>query len=80
MINISQLTTDIASIASALNGKWERNSSRDGEATWVILGQIVFLEGDRTKFPYEVMTDLSSGVEKPLWHTSDGKGYWAILK
>lgn len=70
MINISPFTKDQESIAAALNGKWERNTTREGETTWVILGQIVFLDGDKSRFPYEVLT----------WHTSDGKGYWAILK
>lgn len=68
MINISQLTTDTKTFASALNGKWERKSV--GNTTWVILGQIVFLEGNANDFPYEVIS----------WHSSDATGNWGILK
>lgn len=78
MINISQLTTDISTIAKALLGKWERKTTRyeDKDVTWVILGQVVFLEGDVEKFPYDVMTD---GNGNKLWH-GEGSGHWAILK
>lgn len=70
MINISHLTKGVESFAAALNGKWERKTTKDGSATWVILGQIVFLDGDRTKFPYDVIS----------WHSDDSEGHWGILK
>ena len=66
MINISPLTKDLSSIAAALNGKWERHA--EPGCTWVILGQIAFVQGDKGKFPYQVIE----------WH-SDGDGHWGIL-
>jgi len=67
MINISELTTDQKTIASALSGKWERKATAD--VTWVILGQVVFLDGDKEQFPYNVIQ----------WHDCGNNGYWGIL-
>lgn len=71
MINISPYTKDIETIATALNGKWERgNVTKNGKsATWVILGQIAFVEGDSSLFPYNVIK----------WH-AEGSGAWGILR
>lgn len=67
MINISSLTRNIEYIAEALRGKWERHAEEG--CTWVILGQIAFVEGDRSKFPYTVIA----------WH-DQGTGHWGILE
>lgn len=67
MINISSLTRNIGYIAEALRGKWERHAEEG--CTWVILGQIAFVEGDRSKFPYTVIA----------WH-DQGTGHWGILE
>lgn len=67
MINISSLTRNIEYIAEALRGKWERHAEEG--CTWVILGQIAFVEGDRSKFPYAVIA----------WH-DQGTGHWGILE
>ena len=67
MINISQLTKDPKEFARALVGKWERHAEEG--CTWVILGQIAFVEGDKTKFPYSVIS----------WH-DQGTGHWGILQ
>lgn len=67
MINISSLTRNIEYIAEALRGKWERHAEEG--CTWVILGQIAFVEGDRSKFPYTVI----------VWH-DQGTGHWGILE
>lgn len=48
-------------------GKWERHAEEG--CTWVILGQIAFVEGDRSKFPYTVIS----------WH-DQGTGHWGILE
>lgn len=75
MVNISVLTRNQELFAEALRGKWERHAE-DG-VTWVILGQIAFVES-RTEhtaeeldelFPYKVLS----------WHT-DGTGAWGILE
>lgn len=72
MINISQITNSVSMIASALNGKWERKTVKDGgkSTTWVIMGQVVFLHGDESVFPYDVLG----------WHGSGDGGSWGILK
>lgn len=67
MINISELTKDLKMIASALKGKWDRHA--EPGCTWVIVGQVAFVEGDKSKFPYPVMA----------WHDS-GTGHWGILR
>jgi len=67
MINISSITRNIEYIAEALRGKWERHAEEG--CTWVILGQIAFVEGDRSKFPYTVIS----------WH-DQGTGHWGILE
>lgn len=71
MINISQLTKDVPSIAQALMGKWERKTvtKDDRTATWVIMGQVAFVHGDESLFPYDVLG----------WH-GDADGHWGILK
>lgn len=69
MINISEITKDLKLIVAAIRGKWERRAEND--CTWVILGQVAFVEGDLEKFPYK--NDVIS------WH-SDGSGHWGILK
>ena len=68
MINISPINPSVRDIASALNGKWERKTKN--ETTYVILGQIAFLHGSTTDFPYEVLG----------WHSDNNHGYWGILK
>lgn len=67
MINISALTRNVEYIAEALRGKWDRHAEES--VTWVILGQIVFVEGDKSKFPYKVIA----------WH-DQGTGHWGILE
>lgn len=69
MINISALTKNVEYIAEAVRGKWGRGATED--CTWVILGQIAFVEGTLDKFPYK-----DSVI---AWH-SDGTGHWGILK
>lgn len=75
MINISVLTRNPELFAEALRGKWERHAEDD--VTWVILGQIAFVESKKahtadelnTLFPYKVLS----------WHV-DGTGAWGILE
>lgn len=75
MINISALTRNVEYIAEALRGKWDRHAEES--VTWVILGQIVFVESkapvsvaDLNRiFPYKVIS----------WHI-DGTGAWGILE
>ena len=64
---ISPFTKDLKSIVNALNGRWGRVATKN--ATYVVLGQIVFCEGDVKECPIEVIS----------WHT-DGSGSWGILK
>lgn len=69
MVNISEITKDLKLVVAAIRGKWERRAV-DG-CTWVILGQVAFVEGDLDKFPYK--NDVIS------WH-SNGTGHWGILR
>ena len=69
MVNISEITKDFKLVVAAIRGKWERRAV-DG-CTWVLLGQVAFVEGDLDKFPYK--DDVIS------WH-SDDSGHWGILK
>lgn len=67
--NVSELTRNIETLAAAVKGRWGRGASED--CTWVLAGQVAFVEGDLEKFPYKdnVMA----------WH-SNGTGHWGILK
>lgn len=75
MINISQLTKNISYLAEAIKGKWDRHAEEDG--TWVIVGQIAFVESKQYRtadelnefFPYKVIS----------WHIN-GTGAWGILE
>lgn len=67
MINISEITKDLKLIAAAIRGKWDRHA--EAGCTWAIVGQVVFVEGDKDKCPYEVIE----------WHSS-GTGHWGILR
>lgn len=70
MIKINPLTTDVTAFANALSGQWDfkYGSNGDAKATWCIVGHVVFLEGDKELFPYDVLA----------WH-GEGSGWWGIL-
>lgn len=77
MINISEITDDLKLVVAAIRGKWERralnptSSGVNDGCTWVMMGQVVFVEGDRARFPYRDLV-----ME---WHDS-GTGHWGILE
>lgn len=74
MVNISEITKELSLIVAAIRGKWERRAVKEGndKCTWVIVGQVVFVEGDLSKFPY--------GNDFVIeWHTQ-GTGHWGILR
>ena len=68
MINISVINPNLKDIGTALNGKWERKTVNG--TTYVILGQIAFLQGSTDDFPFNNLG----------WHSCGDNGYWAILK
>ena len=51
MVNISEITKDFKLVVAAIRGKWERRAVEG--CTWVLLGQVAFVEGDLDKFPYK---------------------------
>lgn len=69
VINISRMTGDVATIAEALNGKWERKNKNG--TTWVINGQIAVVYGDLKDFPYN---------DDVMWCYSEGSGHIGIFK
>lgn len=77
MVNISEITKDFKLVVAAIRGKWERRalketeSGRNDACTWVMLGQVVFVEGDVARFPYN--------DNVIAWH-DNGTGHWGILR
>ena len=48
--NVSELTRNTETLAAAVKGRWGRGASED--CTWVLAGQVAFVEGDLEKFPF----------------------------
>lgn len=67
---ISPLTGNMSDVVNAIQGIWGRSTGGSSDTTWCVLGRVVFVQGDTSKCPVQVIE----------WNHCDGGGSWGIVK